>query len=299
MSENISHSLPKWKIFILASRPKTLPAAFAPVIVGSALAINSHSFKLLNSLIALICSTLIQVGTNYVNDLYDFLAGTDKKERVGPMRVLASGLLTVKEMRLAIIFTFSTVFVLGLYLVFDSSYWILLVGILSIAAGFAYTAGPYPLAYHALGDLFVFLFFGLVGTMGTYYVQSLTLDMTSFLASIPVGLLIVNILVVNNYRDIDEDKLNNKITLAVKIGRRATKFQYIFSILISYLSVLIIYFYHLNKISVLMPIFLFPFAIYLIYMILYLQGKELNKTLALTAAFSGVFSLLLAIGIVV
>lgn len=299
MSENIPHSLPKWKIFMLASRPKTLPAAFAPVIVGSALAVNSNSFKFLNALIALICSTLIQVGTNYVNDLYDFLAGTDKKERVGPMRALASGLLTVKEMKLAIIFTFNTVFVLGLYLVFESSYWILLVGILSIVAGFAYTAGPYPLAYHALGDLFVFLFFGLVGTMGTYYVQALTLNMISFLASIPVGLLIVNILVVNNYRDIDEDKLNNKITLAVKIGRKATKFQYILSILISYLSVLIIYFYYLNKISVLLPILLFPFALKLINMILHLQGKELNKTLALTAAFSGLFSLMLAIGIIV
>lgn len=299
MSENVSHSLPKWKIFILASRPKTLPAAFAPVIVGSALAVNSHSFKLLNALIALICSTLIQVGTNYVNDLYDFLAGTDKKERVGPMRALASGLLTVKEMRLAIIFTFSTVFVLGLYLVFESSYWILLVGILSIVAGFAYTAGPYPLAYHALGDLFVFLFFGLVGTMGTYYVQALTLNMISFFASIPVGLLIVNILVVNNYRDIDEDKLNNKITLAVKIGSKATKVQYILSIFISYLSVIIIYFYYLNKISVLLPILLFPFALKLINMILHLQGKELNKTLAMTAAFSGFFSLMLAIGIIV
>ena len=291
--------IPKWKVLLLASRPKTLPAAFAPVFVGSSIAINENSFKFLNAFIALVCSILIQVGTNYVNDLYDFLAGTDTKERIGPMRALASGLITVREMKMAIYFTFSVVFFLGLYLVYDSSYWILLVGILSILAGIAYTAGPYPLAYHALGDLFVFLFFGLVGTMGSYYIQSNNLNWLSLFSAIPVGLLITNILVINNYRDIDEDKLNNKITLAVKIGRTASKIQYIISIFISYASLLVIYFYLLKKYSVLMPFVLIPVAIVLIKMVLTTQGKKLNKTLALTAGFSAIFSLLLAIGIAI
>lgn len=291
--------IPKWKVLLLASRPKTLPAAFAPVFVGSSIAINENSFKFLNAFIALVCSILIQVGTNYVNDLYDFLAGTDTKERIGPMRALASGLITVREMKMAIYFTFSVVFFLGLYLVYDSSYWILLVGILSILAGIAYTAGPYPLAYHALGDLFVFLFFGLVGTMGSYYIQSNNLNWLSLFSAIPVGLLITNILVINNYRDIDEDKLNNKITLAVKIGRTASKIQYIISIFISYASLLVIYFYLLKKYSVLMPFVLIPVAIVLIKMVLTTQGKKLNKTLALTAGFSAMFSLLLAIGIAI
>lgn len=291
--------IPKWKILLLASRPKTLPAAFAPVFVGSSIAMNENSFKFLNAFIALVCSILIQVGTNYVNDLYDFLAGTDTKERVGPMRALASGLITVREMKMAIYITFSVVFFLGLYLVYDSSYWILLVGILSILAGIAYTAGPYPLAYHALGDLFVFLFFGLVGTMGSYYIQSNNLNWLSLFSAIPVGLLITNILVINNYRDIDEDKLNNKITLAIKIGRTASKIQYIISIFISYASLLVIYFYLLKKYSVLMPFVLIPAAIVLIKMVLTTQGKKLNKTLALTAGFSAIFSLLLAIGIAI
>jgi len=299
MIQKTSNDISRIKLWLLASRPKTLPAAFAPVFVGSALAIHHNSFKFLNALIALICSILIQVGTNFVNDLFDFLHGTDKKERLGPTRAVVSGLISPTEMKYAIVITFAFVFLLGLFLVYQTTLWILLIGILSIIAGIAYTAGPYPLAYHALGDLFVLIFFGFVGTVGTYYVQSFEANLVSFLISIPVGALITNILVVNNLRDIDEDKVNNKITLAVIIGRSATKIQYAISILISFMILFIVYFYFIPKATVFLPLILLPFAYILIKMIYQKSGKELNKILGLTAVFSAIFSLLLAIGIAI
>jgi 1,4-dihydroxy-2-naphthoate octaprenyltransferase len=287
----------KIKRWIIASRPKTLPAAFAPVFVGSALAIQNSSFKLLNAAIALICSLLIQIGTNFVNDLYDFLSGKDSEKRVGPIRVLAAGLVSSKEMKTAIILTFGLTFILGLYLVFESDYWILLIGILSIMAGIAYTAGPFPLAYNALGDVFVFIFFGFVGTIGTFYVQAVEVTKLSVAAAIPVGSLITNILIVNNLRDIDEDKTNGKITLAVLLGKSFTKFQYLFLLVTSYATVFYIYFYLSGKLIVLLPVILLPIGIALIKMVFTFTGVKLNKTLAITAMFSALFSFLLAIGI--
>jgi len=206
-------------LLFLASRPKTLLAALAPVFVGTAVAFNDNKLNLIAALIALICSVLIQIGTNFVNDLYDYLKGTDDENRVGPTRALAAGWISQEQMKRAIYFTFGTTFVLGLYLVYVAGWIILLVGILSIISGYVYTAGPYPLAYNGLGDVFVFLFFGIVATVGTYYVQALEFSQFTLLASIPVGLLITNILVVNNFRDADEDKKKKKNTLVVKFGK--------------------------------------------------------------------------------
>jgi len=283
--------------WIVASRPKTLPAAFAPVFVGSALAININSFKLLNAFVALTCSILIQIGTNFVNDLFDFLSGKDSLKRVGPTRAVASGMVSPIEMKYAILITFGITFLLGLFLVYESDYWILMIGILSILAGIAYTAGPFPLAYNALGDIFVFIFFGLVGTIGTFYVQSIEITQLSVLASIPVGALITNILIVNNLRDIDEDKANRKITLAVLLGKSFTKFQYLFQLGVSYAVVIYIYFNLINHLFVLLPLVSLPIGVALIKMIFAYKGTALNKTLAITAMFSALFSLLLAVGI--
>jgi 1,4-dihydroxy-2-naphthoate polyprenyltransferase len=155
--------------WITASRPRTLPAAFVPVLVGSAVAINHGSFYPLLSVLALICAMLIQIGTNFTNDLYDYLKGADTEKRKGPLRVLASGMVSVKEMKAAIFIVFLFSFIIGMYLVFQAGMFIFIIGILSIAAGLAYTAGPYPLAYNGLGDLFVFIFFGFAGTIGTEY----------------------------------------------------------------------------------------------------------------------------------
>lgn len=289
----------KLQSWILASRPKTLPAAFVPVAIGSALAYNDNQFNAGAVAVALICSFLIQIGTNFVNDLYDFIAGTDKKDRVGPTRVLASGLISVNEMKIGILITFSSAFILGMYLVYISSWITLIIGIVSIIAGFAYTAGPFPLAYNGLGDVFVFLFFGFVGTVGTYYVQTLTVTEFVVWASVPVGALITNILVINNYRDIDEDRLAGKNTLAVKFGRNFTRFQYISFMILSYLVPFIAFFTYKQSYLLFLPLITIPLSIKLIRMIYIFEGKELNKTLELTAKLSAIYGILFAIGILV
>jgi 1,4-dihydroxy-2-naphthoate octaprenyltransferase len=297
MNSDLVKNISKFESWILASRPKTLPAAIAPVLVGTAVAINDNKFNLAAFLIALICSILIQVGTNFVNDLYDFLAGSDREDRLGPRRALASGLITVNEMKFAIFFTFGITFLLGMYLVYTGGVIVLLIGLLSIFAGIAYTAGPYPLAYNGLGDIFVFLFFGFVGTVGTYYVQAYQINVFIFLASIPVGALITNILVVNNYRDIEADKISGKHTLAVKFGRKFTRYQYLLFMILSYAILPVIYFGFNFGLFIFIPLLSLPIAIKLIRMIFTFTGQELNNTLALTAKLSAIYGLLFAIGI--
>jgi 1,4-dihydroxy-2-naphthoate octaprenyltransferase len=289
----------KFESWALAARPKTLLAAFVPVLVGSALAISVHQFFLPYSIAALICAVLIQIGTNYTNDLYDHLKGADNQNRKGPQRALASGLISVKEMKFGIALTFGFSFLIGLYLVYHSGWIILVIGIVSIAAGFIYTAGPFPLAYKGLGDIFVFVFFGIVGTMGTYYLHTTEFTLLSFLISLPVGAVTTNILVVNNFRDIEEDRAAGKKTLAVYIGRSLTRLQFILFLLLCYI-VLIILFAQYNFSSwIFLPFTTLPFAALLIKMLFKFSGTELNKTLELTAKFSGLYGLLFAIGLII
>ncbi|MBK7104365.1 MAG: 1,4-dihydroxy-2-naphthoate polyprenyltransferase [Ignavibacteriae bacterium] len=296
MTESVK-VLAKFDTWILASRPKTLPAAVVPVLIGTSIVSFETKVNFLASAVALICAVLIQIGTNFVNDLYDYLSGADNETRKGPLRVLASGLITVSEMKFAIILVFSVTFFLGLYLVYISTWITLLIGLLSIFAGIAYTAGPYPLAYNGLGDVFVFLFFGVVGTVGTYYVQVVEVSTLAIWASIPVGALITNILVVNNYRDIDEDKEVGKNTLAVKMGRRFTQYQYLVFMILSYLILFVVYFTYNQRLFVFLPLLTLPLSIKLIRMIFSYTGKELNKTLELTAKLSAFYGFLFAIGI--
>lgn len=287
----------KVQSWILAARPKTLLAAFVPVIIGSSIAIHDNKFNWLAFIIALICAILIQAGTNFVNDLYDFIQGTDKKERLGPPRALASGFLSVREMKLGILFIFSLSFLLGLYLVYLGGLPILLIGILSIIAGILYTAGPFPFAYNGLGDIFVFLFFGLIGTVGTYYVHTNEITALSLWASVPVGALITNILVVNNYRDRHEDETNGKNTLAVKFGGKFTRLQYIIFMILSYLIPIIVFFSLKKSYLMFLPMLSIPLAVKLVRMIFTLEGRELNKALELTAKLSLIYGILFAIGI--
>ena len=294
-----SQQLSKTEVWILASRPKTLLAAFVPVIVGSAIAVNDGFFRADAALVALICAVLIQMGTNFVNDLYDYLQGSDNDERIGPQRALASGLLSVKEMQLGIFFTFGLSFLLGLYLVYLSDWLIFAIGVLSIIAGFAYTAGPYPLAYNGLGDIFVFLFFGLIGTVGTYYIQAHKITAMAVWASIPVGALITNVLVVNNYRDRNTDKSSGKHTLAVIFGEKFTRIQYLLFSILSYAVPFLVYFTFKQSLLIFLPFLSLPLSIKLIRMIYSLEGEQLNKTLELTAKLSALYGLLFAIGILV
>ncbi|MGE5498937.1 MAG: 1,4-dihydroxy-2-naphthoate polyprenyltransferase [Syntrophothermus sp.] len=287
----------KIKSWILASRPKTLPAAIAPVIIGSSLAANDETFSLVSAIIALLCSLLIQIGTNFTNDLYDFLSGADKKDRPGPARVLASGYISINEMKAGIAIVFGTAFLLGLYLVWLGGFPVLVIGILSILAGMAYTAGPYPLAYNGLGDVFVFIFFGLVATIGTYYVQAFTVTTFSLLAAVPMGALITNILVVNNYRDSDDDRAAGKRTTAVIFGKSFAKVQYIVLLLLSYSVPVISYFYYKHDMWILLPLLTIPVAFRLIKMLFTCKGRELNDMLALTAKLSVIYSVLFSAGI--
>jgi len=287
----------KFQSWILASRPKTLLASVVPVMVGTALAINVGEFNLLVTLIALVCSLLIQTGTNFTNDLYDYLKGADTTSRKGPVRVLANELITVKEMKAGIYITFLSSFLLGLYLVYVSGLIILVIGILSIIAGLAYTAGPYPLAYKGLGDIFVFMFFGLIGTMGTFYLQTNEISLAAFLSSIPVGSLITNILVVNNYRDIEEDKIAGKNTLAVKLGKTFTQYQFMFLIVVSFLTPLALFLFFDFSIWIFLPYVTLPIAYNITRMLFTLNGEQLNKTLELTAKLSALYGMLFSAGL--
>ncbi|HTX64824.1 MAG TPA: 1,4-dihydroxy-2-naphthoate polyprenyltransferase [Opitutaceae bacterium] len=211
---------PSWRIWLAAARPRTLAAAVAPVIVGSALAGRAGAFAPVPAAVCLVFALLVQIGANYANDYYDFVQGADTGERVGPRRAVAAGLVTPAAMHRAMLLTFGLAFAVGLTLVAWGGWWLVLVGVVSIASAVAYTGGPFPLGYYGLGDLFVFVFFGLVAVGGTYYVQARALSWAVLEAATAVGLLIVNILVVNNYRDVDTDRKAGKHTLVVRFGRR-------------------------------------------------------------------------------
>ncbi|MGE5680981.1 MAG: 1,4-dihydroxy-2-naphthoate octaprenyltransferase, partial [Bacillota bacterium] len=239
----------------------------------------------------------IQIGTNYANDLYDFLSGADKEGRSGPQRALASGLISANEMKLGIALVFGLAFILGLYLVYLGGFPVLVIGILSILAGLAYTAGPYPLAYNGLGDIFVFIFFGIVGTVGTFYVQTFRVNLLSILSAIPVGALITNILVVNNYRDSEEDGAAGKRTTAVLFGKSFARWQYIVLLTISYIIPVLLYIVYSPALWILLPLLTIPIAVRLVKMLFSLKGKELNRTLELTAKLSALYGFLFALGI--
>lgn len=288
----------KLQSWILASRPKTLPAAFVPVLVGSSLAIHFGKFIFHYSLIALACALLIQIGTNFTNDLYDFISGADNEKRKGPLRVLASGLISPAEMKLAIILVFLITFLLGLYLVSAAGWVILLIGVASIISGIAYTAGPFPLAYNGLGDVFVFIFFGIVAVMGTSYLHLEEFSFLSFIVSLPIGALVTNILLVNNFRDIEEDRLARKKTLAVLLGKSFTRFEFVFFLIISLVIPFVLNFYYDFSVWIFLPLLSFPIGAYLVNMLYTLDGSALNKTLELSAKFSALYGILLSIGLV-
>lgn len=210
----------------MAARPKTLVAAAAPVLIGTGLASFQGFFQPLPALMALVGALLIQIVTNLANDYYDFVRGADTAERVGPVRVTQAGLLTPAAVRRAIVVVMVAAVLVGSYLVWVGGWPILWVGVLSLVCAVAYTGGPFPLAYLGLGDLFVFVFFGLVAVAGTYWVQARALPPDVLLAGVGVGALSTAILVVNNLRDLATDTRAGKRTLAVRIGRFATAVQY-------------------------------------------------------------------------
>lgn len=222
----MSHQPSSFTIWLAAARPKTLPAAVAPVLIGSALAWRDDAFIGLAALSCLVFALLIQVGTNFANDYYDFVQGADTAERVGPKRAVAAGWVSPAGMKRAMIAVFALAFAAGLSLLPYGGWPLLVIGVASIVCGVAYTGGPYPLGYHGLGDLFVFIFFGLVAVCTTYFVQAGAVSTPAVLSATGVGLLAANILVVNNYRDVETDAKAGKRTLVVRWGRRYARWQF-------------------------------------------------------------------------
>lgn len=220
-------------VWISASRPRTLPAAVAPVVVGSALAARDHRFDAAAACLCLGFALLVQVGTNFANDYYDFVHGADNPSRVGPRRAVASGLVPPDAMRRAMAAAFAAAFAVGLGLVHWGGPWMLAVGIASILSGLAYTGGPWPLGYHGFGDLFVFAFFGLVAVAVTYFVQAGRVTAPALMAGVSLGLLSTNILLVNNYRDMETDSKAGKRTLVVRLGRGFARAQYAASLAVA------------------------------------------------------------------
>jgi 1,4-dihydroxy-2-naphthoate polyprenyltransferase len=231
--------LSRTAIWLAASRPRTLPAAVAPVLVGTAMAAHDHHFVAPAACLCLAFALLVQIGTNFANDYYDFIHGADTAARVGPRRAVAAGLVSPAVMRRAMAGVFSAAFGLGLGLIHWGGPWMLAIGIASIVSGIAYTGGPWPLGYRGFGDLFVFVFFGLVAVATTYFVQVGRISEHSLLAGVPIGLLAANILVVNNYRDADTDAVAGKRTLVVRFGRRFARVQFGMSIAVALLTPLL------------------------------------------------------------
>ncbi len=217
----------RFSVWLEATRPRTLPAAVAPVVVASALAWRDGSFNAPAAILCLAFALLIQIGTNFANDYYDFIKGADTAARIGPRRAVAAGLIIPATMKRAMIGVFIAAFLTGLPLLTYGGWPLLVIGLASIACGYAYTGGPYPLGYNGLGDVFVFVFFGLVAVGATYFVQTEVLTADVWLIGSGIGALAANILVVNNYRDAETDVSAGKRTLVVRLGRRFARAQFV------------------------------------------------------------------------
>jgi len=288
--------LDKRQAWILASRPKTLPAAAAPVIVATSLAIGDGVFQFWPAFAALIGALLIQIGTNFANDYYDFKKGTDTEERLGPTRVTQAGLLSPKEVKVGMWLIFGLAAVVGIYILIVGGWSIFILGILSIIFGIAYTGGPYPLGYNGLGDIFVFIFFGFVAVGGTYYIQAGTITPQVLWTSLPIGFLATAILVVNNFRDLEQDKIAGKRTLAVRFGKKITQLEYFLLLGLSYLVPFILWANSLTSAWILLVFLSFPLAYSLSKDMVEKRGRELNKTLAGTGKLELIFGILFSIG---
>lgn len=281
----------------MAVRPKTLPAAMSGVIVGTALAYRAGGFALGPALAALAIALLLQIGSNLANDVYDDERGTDTADRLGPTRVTSSGLLTRKQVKRGMVTVLALAFAIGLYLVWVRGPWVLAIGVAAILSAVAYTGGPYPLGYHGLGEVFVFVFFGLAAVTGTYWVQTGEVSASAWLMAVPVGLLITGIIVVNNLRDIEQDRVGGKRTLAVRMGARATKIEYAACMALAYMAVALGVAIGLLPLAALAAWLSMPLAVITSRIVFTETGRRLNVALAKTGQTTLAFSILFAAGL--
>jgi 1,4-dihydroxy-2-naphthoate octaprenyltransferase len=297
----------------MAARPHTLPAAAAPVIVGVGLAVHEGLFAPLPALAAFVGAALIQIGTNFANDYYDAVKGVDTDEREGFTRVTQSGLIAPESVKRAMYATFGLAVLVGVYLVWVGGLPILLIGLTSVISGIAYAGGPYPLGSHGLGDLFVFVFFGVVAVIGTFYVQAAselagtfpmgipegTVTLAAFAASLPVAAISTNILVVNNVRDLETDREAGKKTLAVLIGYGASRAEFVGLLGLSYAIPVWFWLARGHSPAVLLPLLTIPYAAAIARTVLTdASGEALNPALEQTGKLLAGHSILFALGLV-
>jgi len=282
-----------------AIRPKTLPAAASPVLVGSALAFQAKGFSVGPAFAALIGALLIQIGSNLANDVYDFEQGADSPGRLGPLRVTQAGLLSGEEIKRGMRFVFGAATLVGLYLTVVAGWPVIVIGIVSILAAIGYTGGPFPLAYNGLGDLFVLLFFGFVAVCGTAYVQVGVIPSAAWPAGLVVGCLATAILVVNNVRDHESDRVAGKRTLPVMMGRHFGVSEYGVLMIVAYGTTYAMWWFDAISAWALVSILTLPIAVVLFLHVRKHRGPILNTTLAQTAKLLFVYSALFSAGVVI
>jgi len=285
--------------WVVGIRPKTLPAALAPVLVGTAIAIRAGGFHWGAALAAMVSALLLQIASNLANDVFDFEQGKDTAGRLGPVRAVQSGLLSPQQVRTGLIIVLLFCLTVGSYLVGKAGWPLIIVGLASILSAVAYTAGPFPLGYHGLGDLFVFVFFGPVAVIGTAYVQCECLSIEAVWASIPIGLLTTNILAVNNLRDMAEDSRTGKRTLAVRFGKRFATRQTRYCWIVAYLAPLYFCWVTRRPWPLLLPLATLPFAHKWYKAVLVAEGRALNALLAMSAQLLLAYAVLFSISLVI
>jgi 1,4-dihydroxy-2-naphthoate polyprenyltransferase len=288
------------RIWLMAARPRTLPAAVAPVLVGTALAATGGTFKPLTFLAALTGALFIQVGTNLSNDYSDARRGADTEDRLGPVRVTAGGLVPPRQVLIATYAAFGVAVLAGTYLIATAGWELLLVGAASILAGVLYTGGPRPYGYEGLGEVFVFLFFGVVAVTGSYFAQVERVTWEAFVLAVPVGLLASAILVVNNVRDLETDRRAGKRTLAVRLGRARTRTLYAVMVYGAFVCAPLPWLLGSDELSpwLLLALLALPLAVPVVRIVRNRSdGPSLNGALARTGMLEVAFCSLLSAGI--
>jgi 1,4-dihydroxy-2-naphthoate polyprenyltransferase len=298
MPEQAQPNLTLSQIWLLAARPKTLPAAAATAITGSAAAFYNNKFQPGPALACLLGALLLQIGANLANDVFDYYRGADAQERLGPLRVTTAGLLQPGQVLAGMWVVFGLAALLGAYLALAAGWPVLLVGLACILAALAYTGGPFPFGYYGLGDLVVFIFFGPVAVCGTYFVQARQLSGLAVICSLPMGFLITAILVVNNLRDIATDRAAGKQTLAVRLGANGARWEYALCLILAYLAPLI--FILLGRLPTWSGLYWLslPWALQLLRDIWRDEGRQLNKALAGTGRLTLIYGVLFSLGLV-
>ncbi|MGL1932798.1 MAG: 1,4-dihydroxy-2-naphthoate polyprenyltransferase [Desulfotalea sp.] len=289
----------KLQLWVLAARPKTLPAAVAPILVGVAAAFVVGKAQVFAALACFLGAMLLQIAVNLANDYFDAKNKIDSEERLGPTRVTQSGLIPAGQVKLAMIFCLVAASLVFCYLSYLGGLPIVFVGIASVLGALGYSGGPFPLASNGLGELFVFIFFGLIAVCGTFFIIVGELVPIAVIVSVPPGLLITAIMVINNLRDIDTDTKAGKRTLAVMLGRTNTILEYRILLASSYGVVLLMWVFDTDGYYVLLPLLTLPLARRLWHDVEQCAGRELNDTLADTAKLSLLFSIAFSVGLVI